>query len=387
MTDASVSSPLVSPSPSAGGRWPSDPAGTAPLIQLQSVSKIYRTAAGDFPALIEFQAGFRPGEFVSIVGKSGSGKSTLVNMITGIDHPTSGLVQINGTRIHELSESKMSAWRGRNLGIIFQFFQLLPNLSLLENVMLPMDFCDRYRFTEREGRGRMLLEQVGLGDKADLLPTAVAGGEQQRTAIARALANDPPILIADEPTGNLDTASAENVFDIFGRLVGQGKTIVMVTHDMDLAERTDRILLLSDGHQIDPLVASALAGLPHQRLLWLTRTLERIDLAAGHSHASDSSKAMGMVVVTAGDIRIEEGEDGQGPSPERLTSGDLWLAPEGTNRPVRIRAGGAPAAVLTLSAIDLASWLAESPGDRPMLRDLAARENGNGLPPLRRVSP
>lgn len=224
--------------------------GSPPLIEMRGIVKIFRSAAGDFTALKGINACFHQGEFVSVVGKSGSGKSTLANMITGIDHPTAGSVRINGTYVHKLSENDMSVWRGRNLGIVFQFFQLLPMLSLLENVMLPMDFCDMYTVSEREQRAIELLDLVGLHDYADQLPAAVSGGQQQSAAIARALANDPPILIADEPTGNLDSRAAEEVFQIFTQLAVEGKTIVMVTHDRALARRTDRSLLLVDGELV-----------------------------------------------------------------------------------------------------------------------------------------
>ncbi|HEX6304249.1 MAG TPA: ABC transporter ATP-binding protein [Anaerolineales bacterium] len=221
--------------------------GAVPLIEMRDIVKVYKTGAGDFPALKNINVCFFESEFVSVVGKSGSGKSTLANMITGIDHPTCGSVRINGTLVHKLNESQMSVWRGRNLGIVFQFFQLLPMLSLLENVMLPMDFCNVYEPAEREKRAMDLLALVGVQDLADQLPAAVSGGQQQSAAVARALANDPPIIIADEPTGNLDSRSADSVFQIFIDLARQGKTILMVTHDQVLAQRTDRVLLLADG--------------------------------------------------------------------------------------------------------------------------------------------
>jgi putative ABC transport system ATP-binding protein len=217
------------------------------LIEMKGIVKVFKTPAGDFPALKGINAVFFRGEFVSVVGKSGSGKSTLVNMITGIDRPTSGSVLINGTCIQEMSESQMAAWRGRNLGIVFQFFQLLPMLSLLENVMLPMDFCNVYDSAEREEHAMELLRLVRLDDYAHKLPAAISGGQQQSAAIARALANDPPIIVADEPTGNLDSRTSDSVFQIFADLMGRGKTILMVTHDSNLAERTSRILLIADG--------------------------------------------------------------------------------------------------------------------------------------------
>jgi putative ABC transport system ATP-binding protein len=181
------------------------------------------------------------------VGKSGSGKSTLINMITGIDRPTGGEVIVAGTPVHTLSENQIARWRGRNVGVVFQFFQLLPTLTVLENVMLPMDFCNMYTPSERRRRGLHLLEQVDLADQANKLPTAISGGQQQRAAIARAMANDPPIIIADEPTGNLDSRTADSVFELFSQLVNSGKTILMVTHDDDLAHRVTRTVTIADG--------------------------------------------------------------------------------------------------------------------------------------------
>ncbi|MEN6430185.1 MAG: ABC transporter ATP-binding protein, partial [Coriobacteriales bacterium] len=176
-----------------------------------------------------------------------SGKTTLINMITGIDHPTSGEIVVAGTRVHALSENELARWRGRTIGVVFQFFQLLPTLTVLENVLLPMDFCHMWTPRERTARAMYLLEQVELADQADKLPAALSGGQQQRAAIARALANDPPILAADEPTGNLDSKTAEAVFGLFEGLVQQHKTIIMVTHDNDLAQRVRRALHVSDG--------------------------------------------------------------------------------------------------------------------------------------------
>ena len=220
------------------------------LIQMRQITKTFQTPAGDFPALKEIDADFHGGEFVSVVGKSGSGKSTLVNMLTGIDRPTSGEVQIGDTYVHRLSESDMARWRGRNLGIVFQFYQLLPMLSLLENVMLPMDFCEVYDPGERESRAMELLDMVGLGRYAHHMPNAVSGGQQQSAAIARALANDPPIIVADEPTGNLDSRSAETISQIFEDLARRGKTILMVTHEAQGAAYADRVVVLKDGQII-----------------------------------------------------------------------------------------------------------------------------------------
>lgn len=221
------------------------------LIDLRRVVKTYESAAGTFTALKGIDLQIDTGEFVAVVGKSGSGKSTLINMITGIDRPTSGEVLIGDTAVHKLSEGQLAVWRGRNLGIIFQFFQLLPTLSLVENVMLPMDFCNMYKPGERKERALHLLEQVGLADQAHKLPSAVSGGQQQRAAIARALANDPPIIVGDEPTGNLDSRTADAIFKLFEDLVDQGKTILMVTHDNDLAKRASRAITVADGQIVD----------------------------------------------------------------------------------------------------------------------------------------
>ena len=209
-----------------------------PLIELREVVKTFKTTAGDFQALKGINLTFEQGEFTSIMGKSGSGKSTLINMITGIDHPTAGSVRVGEAEIHRMSQGKMAEWRGRTLGIVFQFFQLLPTLSVLENTMLPMDYCNMYAPAEREGRAMELLKLMGLEGEADKLPLALSGGQQQIAAIARSLANDPPIIVADEPTGNLDSRTAEHVLAIFGELADQGKTILIVTHDPALGRRS-----------------------------------------------------------------------------------------------------------------------------------------------------
>jgi len=221
-----------------------------PIIDLRGVTKYYKTAVGDYHALENVGLQISAGEFVSIIGKSGSGKTTLLNMITGIDRPTTGEVWVNGMAVHGLNENKMARWRGKNLGIVFQFFQLLPMISVLENIMLPMDFCRTYPMNERRQRAMDLLELVELTDHAHKLPTALSGGQQQRVAIARALANDPPIIIADEPTGNLDSKTAESVFTLFNDLVAKGKTIIIVTHDSTLAKRTHRIEPIVDGSMV-----------------------------------------------------------------------------------------------------------------------------------------
>ncbi len=221
-----------------------------PLIDMRQVMKVYKTSAGGYQALKGIDLTINRGEFVGIIGKSGSGKSTLINMITGIDRPTSGEVWVAGTPIHLLTENQMADWRGKDLGIVFQFFQLLPTLSVIENVMLPMDFCNAYPPRERKKRAIELLETVDMASHAFKLPSALSGGQQQRVAIARSLANDPPLVIADEPTGNLDSKTADTMFRLFERLAGEGKTVVMVTHDSSLAQRVSRTVIIKDGEVV-----------------------------------------------------------------------------------------------------------------------------------------
>lgn len=217
------------------------------LLKVQNAKKTFISSAGTFEALKGINLTINPGEFVSVVGKSGSGKSTLMNMIAGIDKPTSGEIFIGARAIHAMSENQLSKWRGVNVGVVFQFFQLLPTLSVLENVMLPMDFCNTFPLSQRKVRALGLLKQVGIEDQAYKFPTALSGGQQQRAAIARALANDPPIILADEPTGNLDSTTSNDVFGIFNDLVRTGKTIIIVTHDQDIAGRCSRTIKLADG--------------------------------------------------------------------------------------------------------------------------------------------
>ncbi len=221
--------------------------GSVPLIELRQVVKVYKSAAGPVSALKRIDLQVSAGEFVVVLGKSGAGKTTLVNLISGIDRPTSGEIRVRETAVHTLGEDQRAAWRGRNVGVVLQFFQLLPSLTVLQNVMLPMDFANRYPIRQQRERALQLLDQMGIADHAGKVPAAVSGGQQQRIAIARALANDPLLLVADEPTGNLDSNTAASVFAIFQDLVKQGKTIVMVTHDRDFARRAGHTIRLADG--------------------------------------------------------------------------------------------------------------------------------------------
>ncbi len=275
-----------------------------PLIEMQDIRKIYKTHAGEFPALKGVSAQFYPGQFVSIIGKSGSGKSTLLNMITGIDRPTSGKILIDGTYLQDLSESQFSEWRGRNLGIVFQFFQLLPMLTLLENTILPMDFCQMYSLEEREERAQSLLKMVGLEDFIDQLPSSVSSGQEQCAAIARALANDPPIIVADEPTGNLDSKTAELVLQLIDRLVAQGKTVLVVTHDEAVARRASRTLVICDGELVDEEISTLLPSISHRSMLNIANQSVEVHKQPGEGLFSRSEALPGILVVLEGELEI-----------------------------------------------------------------------------------
>ena len=218
-----------------------------PLIRLRDVVKDYPSSAGPVRALDSINLDIYPGELIGVIGRSGAGKTTLVNMVSGTDDITSGEVIVDGLSIHQLGESKLALWRGRNMGVIYQSFQLLPGLNLLDNVMLPMDFCGTFQRRRSRERALELLRDVELEEHAYKRPSDISGGQQQRVAIARALANDPKILVADEPTGRLDSVTAETIFQVFEQLVRKGKTILMVTHDQSLAQRMDRVLAMIDG--------------------------------------------------------------------------------------------------------------------------------------------
>ncbi len=280
------------------------PAPVESAIQLQKVEKTFKNAAGEFRVLKGINMTLCRGEFVAIVGKSGSGKSTLLNMMTGIDHPTGGQVVINGVNIYEMNESQRALWRGRNLGIVFQFFQLLPMLTLLENVMLPMDYMGMYDFDERPKRAMELLKMVGLEKQAHKLPAAVSTGQQQSAAIARALANDPPVIAADEPTGNLDSRSAEAIIALFDHLVRSGKTIAMVTHDPSLTDRVSRTVIISDGELVDETVARCLPLLAHRQMLEATRQLEHFTHQPGSTILQQGQHVDYFFMVERGVVEV-----------------------------------------------------------------------------------
>ncbi len=312
------------------------------LIELRNIIKTYETAAGKFTVLKGVDLQVDGGEFVAVIGKSGSGKSTLINMVTGIDRPTSGDVLVGDTMVNRLSESDMAVWRGKNLGIIFQFFQLLPTLSLVENVMLPMDFAGMYSTRERYERAMDLLDQVEMAENAHKLPSAVSGGQAQRVAIARALANDPPILIADEPTGSLDSRTASAVFTLFEKLVDQGKTIVMVTHDNDLARRASRAIIVVDGEVTDQHVTRALPGLTVDQMTRIARRLERRTYQPGETIVTQGDTSDRFFIITRGNAEVFlHHPDGQEIVVDRLGQsqyfGEIGLM-EDTDRTATVRA-------------------------------------------------
>ncbi len=220
---------------------------TAPILEIRNLRKSYKTPAGEIPALRGIDLIVHKSEFIVVYGRSGAGKSTLVNLITGIDRADQGDILINGTSIQEMNEDGRALWRGLNMGVVFQFFQLLPSINLIRNVTIPMEFCGLYTSTARKMRAHQLLSQVGIGEHAHKKPAHISGGQQQRAAIARALANDPPIIVADEPTGNLNSRTAAEILDLFAELTAQGKTILIVSHDKNVARRADRMIEIADG--------------------------------------------------------------------------------------------------------------------------------------------
>ena len=349
-----------------------------PMIDLRDVHKYYKTAVGDYHALNSVDLQINAGEFVSIIGKSGSGKSTLLNMITGIDRPTQGEVYVNGTAVHGLNENRMARWRGKNLGIVFQFFQLLPTISVIENIMLPMDFCRTYPMRQREKRALELLDLVELKDHAYKLPTALSGGQQQRVAVARALANDPPVVIADEPTGNLDSKTADSVFELFHNLVAQGKTIIVVTHDSGLAKRANRTALIVDGEIVNEYVAHAMPTLSQSQVMEAMRFARHMTFEAGTMILSEGSNADAFYIVTRGTVEVILPRQGQSDvvalqlSPGKYF-GEMEFFHEKKHR-ASIRASEAgPVDVLAIGYDQLQGLLDQSEVTREALRQAADR--------------
>lgn len=336
------------------------------IIEMRGVVKRFSNAAGEFTVLKGVDLMINRGEFVSIVGKSGSGKSTLLNMITGIDHPSEGQVIVNHNDIYTgVTESHRSKWRGKNLGIVFQFFQLLPMLTLLENVMLPMDYVDMYDFDERPQRAMELLKLVGLEKFANKLPVLVSTGQQQLAAIARAMACDPPLLIADEPTGNLDTRSADTIIQLFEHFVEQGKTVVMVTHDPSLTSRTDRNIILSDGELIDETISRSLPQLRHRHMLEFTKIAQRKTYQPHETILSQDEHVDNFFMIRKGEVEVVLKK---ARSKETILSrlgadqffGDIELL-RGGKSIANVRAGSAPVELLTLPRADFVRVMEESP--------------------------
>jgi ABC-type lipoprotein export system ATPase subunit len=355
-----------------------------PMIDMRGVEKLYKTAIGDYRALTDVDLQIQAGEFVSIIGKSGSGKTTLLNMITGIDRPSNGEVWVNGTGVHGLNENQMARWRGKNLGVVFQFFQLLPMISVIENIMLPMDFCRMYTPIERRKRAMDLLELVELADHAHKLPTALSGGQQQRVAIARALANDPPVIIADEPTGNLDSKTAESVFVLFNDLVAKGKTIIIVTHDSAMAKRTHRTALIADGEIVNEYVAKAMPTLTHTQLLQATKSAKTMSYDPGAMILDEGTNADTFYIVSHGTVEVVLPRPNQsdvvalqlGPG---KVFGEMEFFHEKKHR-ASIRASEAGAVeVLAIGYDKLAELLNQSEVTREALNEMANKHNGENL--------
>ena len=352
--------------------------GKQPLISLRDIVKTFSTAAGDFTVLKGIVADFYAGEFVGIIGKSGSGKSTLINMITGIDRPTSGEVSIGDVQVQKLSENRLATWRGRQMGIVFQFFQLLPMLSLVENVMLPMDFCNMYTPRQRKVRALELLRMVEMEEHATKLPTAISGGQQQRVAIARALANDPPILLADEPTGNLDSRTAGVIFKIFEDLARQGKTVIMVTHDSSLAQRVSRTFLIVDGEIANEFVARALPLLTPDQLLKATHHLQPMEFAPGATILQEGEPGDRFYIVTQGRAEVALKRPGghdvvvMRPGPGEYF-GEVELMRGGKNIATIRAIQDAPVEVVTLDRQAFSELLSESDSTRDALSIIADR--------------
>jgi ABC-type lipoprotein export system ATPase subunit len=338
---------------------------TDSMIELRSLVKRFSNAAGEFTVLKGIDLTINRGQFVSIVGKSGSGKSTLLNMITGIDHPTEGQVIVNGTDIYDgVNESTRSKWRGKNLGIVFQFFQLLPMLTLLENVMLPMDYVNMYDFDERPQRAMELLKLVGLEKFANKLPVLVSTGQQQLAAIARAMACDPPLLIADEPTGNLDTRSADTIIGLFEHFVAQGKTIVMVTHDPSLTSRTHRNVIISDGELINETISRSLPQLRHRHMLEFTKLAEMKIYQPRETILSRDEHVDYFFMIRSGEVEVVLQNKNKETVLSKLGKDEFFGEMEllrGGKAIANVRAGNKPVELVLLPRADFTRVMNESP--------------------------
>jgi len=361
------------------------------IIELRDVQKSYMSAAGEFRALRGINLQVNAGEFVSVIGKSGSGKSTLLNMVTGIDRPTTGEVFVNGTAVHKLDENQLAGWRGDNLGIIFQFFQLLPALSLMQNVILPMDLAGKYKPRERRERAERLLEIVELADQRHKLPSMVSGGQQQRAAMARALANNPPIVIADEPTGNLDSKTATKVFNLFNTLVEQGKTIIIVTHDSSLARLAHRTALITDGEIVNESVAKAFPTMTHEQLLAATHKITSRQYEPGAMILSEGKDNDKFYIVSKGIVEVVLPRPNQSDvillqlGPGKYFGEIAFIHGEKTRASVRA-AESNPVEVLTMDFKTLSALLEESEPTLEALHQAADKHEQENIESRKKLS-
>jgi ABC-type lipoprotein export system ATPase subunit/CRP-like cAMP-binding protein len=342
------------------------------FIDIRRLEKVYRTPGGDLPALKGIDVQVNRGEFVAVIGKSGSGKSTFINMLAGIDRPTAGEIWIGGTAVHTLSENALAEWRGRNLGIVFQFFQLLPILTLIENVMMPMDLNGLFHARERPERAMQLLSRMGLADHARKLPAAVSGGQQQRAAIARALATDPPLIVADEPTGNLDSKTAEQIFDLFKELAAGGKTILMVTHDDDLAKRADRTIVVADGEVVNEYLVRALSEISQDQLVEVKRRARLVAYPPGATIVRQGEEGKEFFIIVEGAVEVWlEHPGGKQLQVDRLREGqyfgEMALVGNGLRRATVRAVADTGASLAVLNAADFAELVGASRGLREEL--------------------
>ncbi len=349
-----------------------------PFITIRRLVKTYPTPAGPLEALRGVDMQIDAGELVGVIGRSGSGKSTLINVLAGIDRLTSGEVWIGSTPVHTLSEEGLARWRGTNVGVVFQFFQLLPTLTLLENVMLPMELCGRHTPRARRDRAMALLERVGLAEQARKLPAAVSGGQQQRAAIARALANEPPLLVADEPTGNLDSRTAETIFALFRELVDAGTTIVMVTHDDEFARRVDRTIVIADGQVLNEYLAQALSALSPDRLSEIARQVQPIGYAPGQVIVREGEVGDTFYVLLDGTADVLIGRAEAAPMQvERLVRGqyfgEMALRGAGLRRATVVASSDGGARVLPITQAAFERLTTESPGLRQEISQIIDR--------------
>jgi ABC-type lipoprotein export system ATPase subunit len=345
-------------------------------IDISNLSKTYETPAGAFTALRGINIRFEQGELVAVIGKSGSGKTTFINCLSGIDFPSRGSIRIGDVRLETLNENQMADWRGRNLGVIFQFFQLLPTLTVVENIMLPLEITHSLPKKAWRSRAMQLLTKVGLQEQADKLPAALSGGQQQRVAIARALVNDPPLIIADEPTGNLDTKMAEEVFQLFRDLVNEGKTILMVTHDDDFARRVDRTILISDGQVVNEFLVGALKQLSKDLIIEVSASLEPIQISCGRPvfHQGEACDCFYIVLEGECEVIIQRPGGGEILLARRKVGeyfGETALI-QAAPRNASVRAGEQGALLLPVTAAYFDRMMKESPGFRREMEHVAA---------------